>query len=122
MPGNGLTPPSRRIAAGELPGSESLRPKQNDQMISLTRQMGEAFTTLGEQMRKAPDMDTFVMTRASSILRQSQSALKSLGGQQSSPGTDLASSAGAPQRADGQADPMTGRSVGGQPPGGQPRI
>jgi len=122
MPGNSLTPPSRRAAAGEIPGSESLQPQPNNALISLVRQMGQAFSQMGEQMMKAPDMDTFAMTRSSAILRQSQAMMKRLTGGQASGdgGVDLASSAGKPSRADGRVDPHTRRSNSGQLSSGKP--
>lgn len=121
MPGN-LTPPSRRAAAGEIPGSETLQPSPNNALISLVRQMGQAFSQMGEQMAKAPDMDTFAMTRASAILRQSQAMMKRLTGGQgvSDGGVDLASSAGKPSRSDGRVDPITRRSNSGQLQSGKP--
>jgi hypothetical protein len=121
MAGQGITPPSRKIASGELPGSETLRPRQNEALISLVRQMGQALGTMGEQMMKAPDIDTFSMTRAASILRQSQKAMQQLtGGNRPDPGVDLRSSAGTPRKIDGMVDPMTRQPLSGQIPSGAP--
>jgi hypothetical protein len=119
---NGLIPPGRRAAAGQLPGSETLQPSPNNALISLWRQMGQAFSQLGEQMAKAPDSDSLAMTRASAILRQSQSALKQLtGGQKPSDGgVDLSPQTGKPSRADGRVDPITRRTNSGQLQSGNP--
>lgn len=118
-----LVPPSRKLASGEIPGSQSLRPSQNQALISLVRTMGDSFVQLGEQMQRAPDVDTFSMTRAAAILRQSQAAMQRMGGRQTPPGSapvDLGSTQGRPQAPDRPVDTMTRRNPAGQLQSGMP--
>jgi hypothetical protein len=76
---------------------------------------------MGEEMVKAPNMDTFKMTRAMAILRQSDAARRRMVGGRASPGgVDLTSSAGRPSKPDGKVDPITRRTNSGQLQSGNP--